>query len=366
MNEYGLYLPKFFDFGFIDKSLNSFSKFLINLIPTEGMIHRLNGGLTKIVNNDNDNIIKDILPARYLLENKRYKRPTKYGVKNFTTIFASIGCPFKCIFCSNKNQGIIYRDIDGVIEEIKQVKKDYNISHFVFLDDTLTINKDKSIELCEKILDNKLNITFEGSTRANLVDDKLMGLLAKSGMTGIGFGLETADEDIRESIKKNVKTSSYVEANKLANKYEILTQNSCIIGLPGETIDSIRKTLYFLRTNDSIKQANFSIATPYPGTELYKMAKNNQNGLKLLTEDYTQYKRYGSAVMDVGELKAKDLVDIQKECFGSVYFPRFRWKYTIMRSGILGLLSDLFKITKLILTGKTRFLFTKNLKGEKC
>jgi anaerobic magnesium-protoporphyrin IX monomethyl ester cyclase len=352
MNEENDYLPEVFDYGFVGKSLTSFQKFLQEDYPINNIFRF----------DDNDSLIENILPARHLLENKKYRRPTKFGVKNFTTIFASIGCPFKCIFCSNKNQKIIYREIPDVIEEIKQIQKDYNIEHFIFLDDTLTINKNKTIELCEEILRNNIKITFEGSTRANLVDDKLMSLLARAGMIGIAFGLETADEEMREKIKKNVKTSSYIKANSLANKYDMLTQNSCIVGLPGETIDSIKKTLLFLRNNHDIKQANISVATPYPGTELYRMAKNNEGGLKLLTEDYSKYKRYGSAVMDSGELKAKDLVKIQEEAFASIYFPRFRWKYTIQRSGVFGLLFDLFKIFKLIVTGRTRFLFDKNLR----
>jgi anaerobic magnesium-protoporphyrin IX monomethyl ester cyclase len=97
------------------------------------------------------------------------------------------------------------------------------------------------------------------------------------------------------------------------------------------------------------------------------MARNNEGGLRLLSEDFSQYKRYGSAVMDSGDLKAKDLIELQKEAFGSIYFPRFRWKYTIQRSGIFGLIIDWFKIAKLIITGKTRFLFNKSLMKEiKC
>jgi len=362
-----LYFPDQFDYGFVGKSLVSWKLFLSNDKPCEGMIYRNRyKNIIKLTGNHSDSMIANILPARHLLENLRYKRPTEYGIKNFATIFASIGCPFKCIFCYNEYQEIIYRDTENVLDEILRIKRDYAISHFVMLDDTLTINRKKTIELCEGIIKNKLNISFEGSTRANLIDDELMKLMVEAGLSAIGFGLETADDDIRESIKKNVKTSSYIEANKLANKYGVGTQNSCIIGLPGETIDSIRKTLIFLREHHDIKQANISIATPYPGTELYRMAKNNENGLKLLTEDFTKYKRYGSAVMNVGILTPRELVSIQKEAFGSIYIVPWRWKSTIERSGYLGLLVDLFKISKLIVCGKWRFLFNRFLyKGTK-
>jgi anaerobic magnesium-protoporphyrin IX monomethyl ester cyclase len=365
MNSYGeAFLPDQFDYGFVGKSLVSWKEFLSTGKLSPGMVYRTKSNVISIPGKNDDSIIGNILPARHLLENGKYKRSIKFGVKNFTTIFLSIGCPFKCIFCYNDFQNILYREVHDVVNEMIEINRKYDTTHFVMLDDTLTINREKIIEFCEEIINKKLNITFEGSTRANLIDDELMGIMVKAGLIAIGFGLETADEDIRKTIKKGVKTSSYIEANKLANKYNLVTQNSCIIGLPGETIKTVKNTLLFLRENKDIKQANLSIATPYPGTELYKMAKNGEGGLKLLTEDFTKYKRYGSAVMDSGDLKSKELISIQKEAFASIYIVPWRWKYTIQRSGYLGLLFDLIKISKLIITGKWRFLFTKSLKNE--
>lgn len=75
-----------------------------------------------------------------------------------------------------------------------------------------------------------------------------------------------------------------------------------MIGLPGETEETIRKTLRFLRESKEIKQANISIAVPYPGTELYEMAKKEEYKLRLVTNDFSNFRRYNTAVTQVGDL----------------------------------------------------------------
>ena len=97
-----------------------------------------------------------------------------------------------------------------------------------------------------------------------------------------------------------------------------------MIGLPGETRETIEKTLGFLEKHREIKQANFAITVPYPGTELYEMAINGENGLKLLTDDFSEYRRYGSAVMQVNDLSPDDLIDFQNEGFVRIYAKPWR------------------------------------------
>ena len=105
-----------------------------------------------------------------------------------------------------------------------------------------------------------------------------------------------------------------------------------MIGLPGESRDALERTLDFLDNQKAIKQANISIAVPYPGTELYHMAKRGDHGLVLLTEDYSKYRRYNSAVMQVGEFSPKDLMEMQNYAFLSIYSAPWRLKPMIKKS----------------------------------
>lgn len=290
------------------------------------------------------------LPARHLLKMDRYKIGTLQGVKSFATIMTMRGCPFKCIFCSTKVFGnkVRKRSPKLVVDEIKSIINDYGIRHFIFLDDTLTLDRNHILAICDFIKEEKLGITFEGSTRANLVDEELISRMVDAGLIRISFGLESVDKNIRKIMRKEVPLESYIVANKLTNKYGIETLNSCMIGLPGETVDTIKKTLSFLRDSREIKEANISIAVPYPGTELYEMAKRGDYGLKLLVDDFSRFRRYNMAVMQVGNLSPDDLIKLQNDAFASIYLAPWRFKPQLKRTGIAGVFLTLSRLIKSI------------------
>jgi len=274
------------------------------------------------------------------------------------------GCPFKCIFCSTKVFGndARRRSAEKVIQEIRECKEKYMIEHFMFLDDTLTLNRQHILDICDLLIKAKLGITWEGSTRSNLIDEELIEKMAKSGLIRLSFGLESVDENIRRIMNKKVPLESYIEANRLTNKYGIETLNSCMIGLPGETEETIRKTLRFLRESKDIKQANISIAVPYPGTELYEMAKNEKHHLRLVENGFSQFKRYNAAVMQVGDLSPEDLIEIQNEAFASIYiFAPWRWDPMTKKSGLHGAELTVERLMKCIDQGNTKFLTNKQL-----
>jgi radical SAM superfamily enzyme YgiQ (UPF0313 family) len=119
-----------------------------------------------------------------------------------------------------------------------------------------------------------------------------------------------------------------------------------MIGLPGETKETIRKLLHFLRFSRDIKQANLAIAIPYPGTELYSMAKKGDHSLELISEDYSQYRRYGSAVMNVGDLTVEELVLLQNDAFVSIYMVPWRYIPVYKKQGIIGVLLTFLRFIK--------------------
>jgi radical SAM superfamily enzyme YgiQ (UPF0313 family) len=134
-----------------------------------------------------------------------------------------------------------------------------------------------------------------------------------------------------------------------------------MIGLPGETLESIKKTLTFLRKSKEIRQANIAIAVPYPGTELYDMAMKGQLGLRLETQDFSNYRRYDAAVMTVGSFSPADLINIQNEAFASIYLAPWRWEPMTRKSGFRGTLMTFQRLAKCLKQGGTRFLTNTQL-----
>jgi len=347
-----------FDYAFIGEAEESWMEFLEkfeknqDITDIKGIIYRkkdsirFTGYAEPII--DIDSIP---FPARHLLKPELYKMGTLKGTKRFTTIMTTRGCPFQCIFCSTDVFGrkIRKRSAKSVVEEIKEVVRKEGTKHFIFLDDTLTLDKKHILDICGLIEKENLVITFEGSTRANLVDEELVSHMKKAGLIRISFGLETVDEDIRRIIKKEVPLEEYRLANRLTNKYGIETLNSCMIGLPGETRETIDKTLNFLRHSPEIKQANISIAVPYPGTELYEMAKRGDCGLRLVTDDFSRFRRYNAAVMQVGDLSPDDLIKLQNRAFIEIYSAPWRIVPMLRKSGIVGGLLTLSRVFKHIM-----------------
>ena len=366
-----------FDYAFLGEAEKSWEIFLdkfdkgLDISQVGGILFRnkkneiIYAGPAEPVGNINDLPI----PSRHLFNNDDYITGTFHGEKKFTTIMTMRGCPFKCIFCAAPTLGKDHRQRspENVVHEIKTCKEKYGLRHFFFIDETATLNRNHTIEICDLLIKEKLRITWEGSTRANLVDEELIKKMAKSGLIRLSFGLESVDENIRRIMKKNVPLESYIEANRLTNKYGIETLNSCMIGLPGETKETIRKTLRFLRETKDINLANVSIAVPYPGTELYEMAKKGEYGLKLVTDDFSEFKRYNSAVMQVGDLSPQDLMDIQNEAFASIFiFAPWRWESMIKKTGLKGAELTIKRLERCIDKKRiTNYLTDKQL-GIKC
>ncbi len=335
-----------FDYALVGEADYSFPD-LLNTLESDGDLSLVKGLLLrhngKIVFTGTAPSVTDVdslpIPARHLLKTELYMMGTLEGTKRYTTIATSRGCPFKCIFCSTEVFGhhLRKRTPENVVSEIRTVKERFGINHFYFLDETMTIDREHLRRICELILSENIKITFEGSTRANLVDEDIIKIMRKAGLLRISFGLESVDEQIRRTIRKEIPLDAYLQANRLTNKYGIETLNSCMIGLPGETVETICKTLRFLRSSKEIRQSNVSIAVPYPGTELYRMAKAGEMELKLVTEDFSKYRRYNAAVMQVGDLSTESLIKLQNDAIASVSLAPWRWRPIIKRSGYYGL-----------------------------
>lgn len=291
---------------------------------------------------------ESLMPARHLLRNDLYVMGTSEGNKTYTSVQLSRGCPFSCVFCACDIYGksVRMRSIPQVMEELDLVVNRYGASHIYFVDDTLTFNREYILSLCDEIQNRRLLFTFEGSTRANLWDEELVAKLKKCGLIRISFGFETADEEVRKIIKKEIPLECYKEANRLNSRYGIETINSVMIGLPGETRASIDKTFRYIANAREIHHVTLNIAMPYPGTELKRMADKSEHGLVLLENDFSKYQRYDSAVMSVNGISPDELIRLQKKGLLMIYAKWWRWLPIIKRFGIRAVISTSIQAVK--------------------
>lgn len=291
------------------------------------------------------------LPARHLLPMEKYKLGTPKGRVHFTSLQTARGCPWSCIFCASdaiKTKRYIMKSPKRVVQEMEDIALRFPfVKHIYIVDDVLTFWPEHVIEICERMDAAGVKFTFESSTRANLVDNALIARLAKSGLIRLSFGLETIDKDMRVTMQKKVPLDAYPLANRICADNGVEAMNSIMIGLPGETRETFEHLIDWVSNERDIKQANLAIAIPYPGTEFHEMAVTGAHGLKLLSEDFSEYLRYGNAVTNVGDLTSQDLIELQNEGFVRIYSKPWRWLPVFYKHGIFGFLLQMYRVVKL-------------------
>ncbi len=214
-------------------------------------------------------------PAYHLLPMQKYK-PALGTYKRLPAMImlTSRGCPGRCTFCYSgiKEKNIRTRSEENVIKEIKFLKERYGVKEINFYDDVFTLFRNKIVRLCKTIIEEKIDITWSCMSRINLIDKELLKIMKEAGCHSICYGIESADETILKNIQKFIDLNKAREVIKMTKESGIEVRISLIFGNPGETEETMEKTIRFaLETDPDV--ALFNIATAYPGTEMYSEAK---------------------------------------------------------------------------------------------
>jgi len=317
----------------------------------KGIVHRKQGEI--IVTPPRELIGNlDVLPfpARDLLNNSNYVFSVPgEGIRPLAMVGSSRGCPFNCIFCASKTiwgRGTRFRSAENVLSEIEEIVNKLRIKYIVFSDDTFTLDRKRVVEICNLIIEQKLEFKWQMMTRANLFDEELLRLMKKAGLVRLSIGIESGDPVILEKIKKGVTLQNIRDAYRIAAKVGVETRGSVMLGHPYETKKTAMATLRFIRNLKDCKQMYINISTPYPGTELYEMAIRGDGGLVMHTLDFSEFRRYGNAVVDVNDLTRKDLIHLQKLGFWMFYMTPARIFYNLFRSGIAAGLKNVIAFLK--------------------
>jgi radical SAM superfamily enzyme YgiQ (UPF0313 family) len=215
-------------------------------------------------------------PAYHLLPMKKYY-PAVGSYKRLPamSIFATRGCPGKCTFCYRIfDDRVRSRSAGKIIEEVKLLQKDYGVKEICFYDDTFTINREIVAEFCSTIISEGLDLYWSCFTRIDCVGEEMLRLMKKAGCHLILFGVESADQQILKNIKKNINLDKVKEVMRAARRIGVETRASYMFGNPGETEETIKKTMKFAKELDT-DEVQFNIATPYPGTEFFDWVKKN-------------------------------------------------------------------------------------------
>lgn len=191
----------------------------------------------------------------------------------FMTLFSSRGCPFDCIFCETKvmcGKKVRTHSPERVISEILYLKSEFGIRNFQFFDDTFTINKKRVERICELIKENNLDISWNCLSRVDTVNADLLKKMNAAGCEMIAFGVESGDNTILKNMRKGSTVEQARDAFKAAREENMIIRAFFMIGNPGETKETVQKTIHFAKVLDP-EFVNFSITTPFPNSELWDL-----------------------------------------------------------------------------------------------
>jgi radical SAM superfamily enzyme YgiQ (UPF0313 family) len=256
----------------------------------KGLIYEKNGKIIRTATRPfRTNIDEYPLPARHLLPMDKYM-PTVTYYKHLPSfiILTSRGCPFHCTYCSKiAGNTVRQHSVDRVIKELEMLINIYGAKDIIFRDDTLTINKPFITDLCNEIIRKKIHkkIKWSCMTRVNCVTEDMLNLMKKAGCWSIHYGFESGSQRILDIIKKGIKLNQVRNAFKWTRKAGIEIKAFFMLGLPTETKEEALQTIKFAKEIDP-DWVQFTITTPYPGTELYEQAKQNGTLKSFKWEDY--------------------------------------------------------------------------------
>lgn len=196
-------------------------------------------------------------------------------------ILTSRGCPFSCTFCclcSISQRKVRYRSVKNVVDEIEYMTKTFMGMNSIWIhDDSFLLNNKRVIEFCDEIVKRGIKKEFICSGRMKPLSQEMIKAMEKAGFKHVLFGLESGAEEILRTSRKAITKEDAIKAFKLFAKSSIKIHPFLIVGLPGETVETVIETIELFQTLQKIKYVfvgdDLGVLFIYPGTEVYEIAK---------------------------------------------------------------------------------------------
>lgn len=208
-------------------------------------------------------------PARHLFQMERYPLYGPDG-ERMISVLSSRGCPYNCSYCFKGIVGRTYRQrsAENIVAELRQIIAAYGVRSFYFVDDLFMINDRRLVALAQRILEEGLEIRWQCLARVDKVNPEVLALMRQAGCRQIHYGIESGNQAIVDAIGKQITLEQVRQAVHWTREAGILSKGYFMLGLPGDTEETMEQTIRFASELD-LDDAMFSLTTPFPGTRLW-------------------------------------------------------------------------------------------------
>lgn len=202
-------------------------------------------------------------------------------------ILGSRGCPHRCSFCYRMDTGYRLRDPENIIEEMKKLHKDYHVTHFIFADENLMSTKKIALDFCKAVMSSGLKVKWNCMGRLSVANVDILKEMKKAGCEYINYGVESLDQNVLNLMNKKQTVQEAFSGIDNTISVGIMPGLNILWGHPGDTLETLQKNKEFLkRYNTTVQVRTIKPVTPYPGTALFKLAK--EKGLLKDAQDFYQ------------------------------------------------------------------------------
>jgi len=311
-----------------------------------------------------DDVTSLAFPAWDLFPMERYFTNVMCMPNRRISIVTSRGCPYHCTFCFHGIFGHRFRSrtAENVFQEIELLFKTYGIKGFVFEDDTFVLDRKRIHVLCDLIIRERLKIYWSCNARINLMDEEILNKLKRAGCVQIAYGVESGNQAQLDRINKGITVEQAYRVIDMTKRAGIMTHGFIMIGIPGETIDTITDSIEFCKRAGL--QAEFTILTPIPGTEIYQDAVESKS-IKMEIDELIE--NWGSWLNEVlvnfTNLPDDQLIELKRGAEREIFYSYYRRniKYIVKMlilefkiNGLFAVLNRLKRGLKLIVRATKR------------
>jgi anaerobic magnesium-protoporphyrin IX monomethyl ester cyclase len=258
-------------------------------------------------------------PAWHLVQRDLYRMP--FLNRPFLLVGTNRGCPYVCEFCADATyygRKLRLKSPERLVRELDWIKTKFGIRDFLFWAESFTLNPEWTKEVAKAIIRARLDIAWVCNSRPDHVDPELLEKIHAAGCWMIGYGLESGSDEILKAMNKKATVDQNRTAVLMAKRAGLDVTAHMVLGFPGETEETIRKTISFARSLP-LDFAQFYCAVPFPGSRLYHNAKKHG---WLNTTDWKWFEQNYS-VLDLPTISAQEIMEWRRKAYYSFYLsPR--------------------------------------------
>jgi anaerobic magnesium-protoporphyrin IX monomethyl ester cyclase len=269
-------------------------------------------------------------PAYHLLPWKRYRPHPPHGMSMpFAAVVTSRGCPYRCAYCSKPVFGSKFRAQSParVVDELAYLKDRFGVKEVAFYDDSFTVDKKRVHAIADRIISSGLKINWTCETRVNLVDKELLHHMEMAGCYAVAYGIESASPEIIKTLHKDTTIEQVEAAVRASRESGLQVIGYFMLGSPGDTPDTIQQTIDFAKKL-KVDFAQFSVTTPFPGTELYDIyMQNRKESISWDSFVYAGTDNPTTPVFESDKLTREDLIKWLTLAYRDFYLrPGYFWQ----------------------------------------